>query len=95
MNWSKGQVDFKYSVTGTYAIACPSDVDVPRPSSSSATNELRVADDCYQETLSQIELHLLHYNGYFNINMRISYNQRSQRNIEQLIPIYFLIISST
>ena len=30
----------------TYAIACPSEVDVPRPSSSNATNELRVAEDC-------------------------------------------------
>lgn len=27
-------------------MACPSDVDVPRPSSSNATSELRVADDC-------------------------------------------------
>lgn len=32
----------------TYAMACPSEVDVPRPSSSSATNELRVADDCIE-----------------------------------------------
>lgn len=27
-------------------MACPSEVDVPRPSSSNATIELRVADDC-------------------------------------------------
>lgn len=33
-------------MTDTYAMACPSEVDVPRPSSSSATSELRVAEDC-------------------------------------------------
>ena len=34
------------STTETYAMACPSEVDVPRPSSSRATSELQVADDC-------------------------------------------------
>jgi hypothetical protein len=29
----------------TYAIACPSEVDVPRPSSSKTTREFLVADD--------------------------------------------------
>lgn len=33
----------------TYAMACPSEVDVPRPSSSNATNELRVAEDCIND----------------------------------------------
>lgn len=31
-------------MTDTYTMACPSEVDVPR--SSSATSELRVAEDC-------------------------------------------------
>lgn len=32
--------------SNTYAMACPSDVDVPRPNSSNATSELRVAEVC-------------------------------------------------
>lgn len=31
-------------IRSPYAIACPSEVEVPRPSSSNATSELRVAD---------------------------------------------------
>lgn len=37
-----------------YAIACPSEVDVPRPSSSNAANELCVAEDCHKKLQGNI-----------------------------------------
>lgn len=34
-------------------MACPSEVDVPRPSSSNATSEFLVADDCNKSLFSE------------------------------------------
>lgn len=44
---------------GTYAMACPSEVDVPLPSSSNATSELRVADDCNKISKDLFSLYTL------------------------------------
>lgn len=43
-----------YKTYETYAMACPSDVAVPRPSSSNATSELFVADDCIKHKIGTL-----------------------------------------
>lgn len=48
---TKSKVSHKHlknmlNTKATYAMACPSEVDVPRPSSSNATSECWVAEDC-------------------------------------------------
>lgn len=46
MSWSQtSKVLDNITNQYTYAIACPSEVDVPRPSSSNATKEFWVAED--------------------------------------------------
>lgn len=42
-------------------MACPSEVDVPLPSSSNATSELHVADDCnnHQKLIFSVQIYLI------------------------------------
>ncbi|RYR01799.1 hypothetical protein Ahy_B06g080669 isoform B [Arachis hypogaea] len=72
----------------TYAMACPSEVEVPRPSSSRATNELRVAEDCIHhqthleyEYFNQIKFIYLIDLKYRGLTSIVAVSESSVKNV--------------